>query len=183
MENYLAFYEEFTASYIYIAVLAVSIGMAFLLGKILPRYMMTQFKDKRYSKVEDIIAEGKNMLQVQWQKAFVQKEKAVTYLCLAVVMAPSLLYAILKEKRNGIEIAVTAFTFTLAVMEYRDNNSASNELIEELEEKQLELLRDADDLASMSFRDDVIDRMVEKKQITEEEAKELRKSLERKGED
>lgn len=179
LQKFMVWYQEFISTDKYLLLNFIIVVLSFFTGKMSARNMMSNLSKKKYGDMIELLDEDKNNLYELWREAYTYFSKAVTYLCLVVVLSIQFVLIIFSANRDGITTTVLMFTIAVSVMEYRDNRSEFKRREKGLKSKQLNLMMQAEEIKDIEVQDKVLAELEKRGLIDNEKKIEIIKSIQR----
>ena len=177
LQKFMVWYQEFISTDKYLLLNFIIIVLSFFTGEMSARNMMSNLSKKKYGDMIELLDEDKNNLYELWREAYTYFSKAVTYLCLVVVLSIQFVLIIFSANRDGITTTVLMFTIAVSVMEYRDNRSEFKRREKGLKSKQLNLMMQAEEIKDIEVQDKVLAELEKRGLIDNEKRVEIIKSI------
>ena len=177
LQKFMVWYQEFISTDKYLLFNFIIIVLSFFAGEMSARSLMPKLSRKKYGDMIELLEEDKNNLYESWREAYTYLSKAVTYLCLVVVLSIQFVLIIFSVNRDGITTTVLMFTIAVSVMEYRDNRSEFKRREKILKNEQLNLMMQAEEIKDIEFQDKVLAELEKSGLIDNEKKIEIIKSI------
>ena len=177
LQKFMVWYQEFISTDKYLLFNFIIIVLSFFSGEMSARIMMSKLSKEKYGDMVELLEEDKNNLYESWREAYTYLSKAITYLCLVVVLSIQFVLIIFTANRDGITTTVLMFTIAVSIMEYRDNKNEYERRKKFLTEEQRNIVTQADEIKDMEFQDKILTELENRGMIDKEKRKEIIKSI------